>query len=87
MVGDEDVEEHVLLGEGVQPEVQTSDGQGEGLQRSETQGDGGVEEEVVVVAGVVEGARIDAIVGCAAKEASSERARQRDELTEIDGGT
>ena len=87
VLGDEDVEEHVLLGEGVQPEVETSDGQGEGLQRSETQRDGGVEEEVVIVAGVVEGPRIDAIAGCAPDEAPSERPSQRDKLTEIDGGT
>ncbi|KAL1849169.1 hypothetical protein VTK73DRAFT_9932 [Phialemonium thermophilum] len=89
-LGDEDVHEQILLEPDVNAEVERGGGQHQRLDRSVAEGDGGVEEEVVVVAGVVEGRRggqLDQLArGGAGQLAHQEAVEQRPQLGQVDGG-
>jgi len=89
-LGHEHVQQEVLLQPGVQPEVERRHQQDDGLQRGEAEGHRRVEEEVVVVAGVVEGGRrgpLDRLPRRRRQEGLGEPdPGQVDDLHQVDGG-
>ena len=85
MLGDKGIEKHVLLDIRVEPEIEAGDHQGKWLQRTEAEGDGGIEEEIVVVARIVERLEHDGLAGRRCLTVRSKRAEERHQLTKIDG--